>query len=103
MATMSFHRRPRHHTYDYNYKVGESSYQDMLAYLDRKEGRRAASPPPGKKTFAERFAEKPIYGELGPLQFGEATLAPAPLRPRIASSEMLHDVKNLIMIQAGSL
>ena len=66
---MSSYRRPRHHTYDYNFKVGESSYRDMLDYLDRKEGRRAAaSPPPVKKSFAERFAERPIYGEPPPLK-----------------------------------
>ncbi|XP_037076441.1 uncharacterized protein LOC119097513 [Pollicipes pollicipes] len=69
---MSSYRRPKHHTYDYNYKVGESSYRDMLDYLDRKEGRRAVSPPPGKKTFAERFAERPIYGELRPLHLSQS-------------------------------
>ena len=71
---MSRHRRPRHHTYDYNYKVGESSYQDMLAYLDRKQGLRSASPP-GRKSFAERFVEKPVYGDLGSLERGSVAAA----------------------------
>ncbi|XP_043222137.1 uncharacterized protein LOC122381714 [Amphibalanus amphitrite] len=71
---MSSYRRPRHHTYDYNYKVGESSYRDMLDYLDKKEGRSAPSPPPGKKTFAERFAERPFYGEPRPLKLHQSDL-----------------------------
>ncbi|KAF0290257.1 hypothetical protein FJT64_011571 [Amphibalanus amphitrite] len=76
VSAMSRYRRPRHHTYDYNYKVGESSYQDMLAYLDRKQGLRSASPPPGRKSFAERFVEKPIYGDVGALALGSAAGRP---------------------------
>lgn len=76
--------------YDYNYKVGESSYQDMLAYLDRKQGRSAASPPPGRKSFAERFAEKPFYGDvrsLGSAAGGGGADREAPLRPRFTAED----------------
>ena len=85
---MSSYRRPKHHTYDYNFKVGESSYKDMLDYLDKKEGRRAASPPPGKKTFAERFAEKPFYGEPKPLKLHQSS-PPPPLGQRMTAGERL--------------
>lgn len=84
---MSSLRRPAHHTYDYNFKVGESSYRDMLDYLDKKEAHRAASPPPGKKTFAERFAEKPFYGEPRPLQLRNSELPQYSLPRRTADLE----------------
>lgn len=71
---MSSYRRPKHHTYDYNYKVGESSYRDMLDYLDKKESHRTVSPPPVQKSFAERFAERPIYGDPGPLKLYQSDL-----------------------------
>lgn len=39
VAEMSRYRRPRHHTYDYNFRMGESGYRDMIDYLDRRDSK----------------------------------------------------------------
>ncbi|XP_068247293.1 uncharacterized protein [Palaemon carinicauda] len=68
-----WNRRLAPHIYDYNYKVGESYYSPQREYIENRDfipNRKA--PPPEAKSFAERYAERPIYGSTRGLPYDES-------------------------------
>lgn len=63
------------HIYDYNYKVGESYYTPQTEYIDHRDLLRSRVIPPEAQTFAERFAERPIYGGTRGLPYDSSQAA----------------------------
>lgn len=79
-------KRPKTKVYDYNYNLGEHYYNPQLRHMESKYANRAASPPKAK-TFAERFAENPVYGNNSPLEY-RSSVIDSPLQgPRRASMQ----------------
>lgn len=75
------------HIYDYNYKVGESYYNPQTDYIETRDLYRTNADPPKCKNYAERFADRPIYGNTRGLPYADEESALAqPLRNRRASS-----------------
>ena len=70
-------KRPKTKIYDYNYNLGEHYYKPQLRHADGKFMNRAASPPKAK-TFAERFAEDPVYGNNSPYDYRKSSGAEQP-------------------------
>lgn len=69
--------KPRHHIgiYDYNYKVGESYYHPQTTYIHNRPiepSPSAHEKPPESQTYAERFAENPIYGSAHGLPYADS-------------------------------
>ncbi|XP_018024772.1 uncharacterized protein LOC108680463 [Hyalella azteca] len=69
--------KPKHPTriYDYNYKVGESYYNPQTDYIGSRPLSNTSSSyvkPPEAQTYAERFAQRPIYGSARGLPYGES-------------------------------
>jgi len=69
--------RPRHHIgiYDYNYKVGESYYHPQTTYIHKRPIEPSPSSqekPPESQTYAERFADNPIYGSAHGLPYADS-------------------------------
>lgn len=70
-------KKPKSKVYDYNYNFGEHYYKPQLRHMDNKYTNRGASPPRAK-TFAERFAEDPVYGNNS-TEYGYRTTADRPM------------------------
>jgi len=62
-------RRLAPHIYDYNYKVGESYYNPQTNYIENRDLLRSRETPPEAQSFAERYANRPIYGKTRGLPY----------------------------------
>lgn len=66
--TGSHWKRPPTKVYDYNYDVGSNYYKGMINHLDKKYAG-VSTEPPGPKSFAERIADDPLYGNYKPVNY----------------------------------
>lgn len=64
-----WNRRLAPHIYDYNYKVGESYYTPQTEYIENRDLLRSKKAPPEARSYAERYAERPIYGSTRGLPY----------------------------------
>jgi len=72
MSESKWKRRTAPHIYNYNYKVGESYYTPQKEYIENRDFMRSREKPPEAMSFAERYHDRPIYGETRGLPYDHA-------------------------------